>query len=274
MNISSLSSYFERIGYTGSISPTIETLRGIHKHHVQSIPFENLNPLLKIPVALDLESIRRKLVDSRRGGWCFEHNHLLKYVLETIGFNVKGMGARVLWSLPEGIVTARGHMLLLVDVEGMPYIADAGFGGVTLTAPLKLETDVVQQTPHESFRIVKPQDDYVLQVQIKEEWKPVYRFNLQEHYLPDYEVANWYLCTNPASHFTKSLIVTMPSDGVRHVLRNNQFTRHYVDGRTEKDDIATYDDLMRLLRDTFKIDVPETQDTLPVLNTFVGMAHT
>jgi N-hydroxyarylamine O-acetyltransferase len=253
-----LQPYFDRIGFRGKAIPTLETLRTIQHLHTQRIPFENLNPLLGIPVTLDVPSLESKLLHAERGGYCFEQNHLLKKVLETIGFTVTGLGARVLWGMPEGTVTAKGHMLLLVDVQGDRYIADAGFGGVTLTGPLRLELDAVQETPHEKFRLIQPEKDYVLQVFVKDEWKPVFRFNLQEQLLPDYEVTNWFLSNNPASRFVNYLIVTRPAPGVRHVLLNNQYTRHYVDGTTEREDVTSVSSLRKLLKETFFIEVPES----------------
>ncbi len=135
-----LDGYFKRIGYAGSTDVTLETLRSIHLQHAQSIPFENLNPFLRIPVVLDIDSLYQKLVLDRRGGYCFEHNLLLAEVLKTLGYRVKGLGARVLWNIPEGVVTARGHMLLLVEIDHDHFIADVGFGGMTLTSPLAVET--------------------------------------------------------------------------------------------------------------------------------------
>src|SRR5262249_4533777 len=124
-----LSPYFERIGYTGPHTPTLETLRALHLHHAQAIPFENISPLSGLPVPLDLPSLQRKLLHEGRGGYCFEHNLLLSHVLQTLGFDVTGLGARVLWNAPEGMVRPRSHMVLRVKVGGEFYIADVGFGG-------------------------------------------------------------------------------------------------------------------------------------------------
>jgi len=113
-----LDAYFERIGYRGERTATLPTLQEIHRLHPAAIPFENLNPLLGLPVRLDLASIEAKLVRSRRGGYCFEHNLLLAEVLERLGFGVTRLAARVLWNQPEDARTARGHMLLAVAVDG------------------------------------------------------------------------------------------------------------------------------------------------------------
>ena len=92
--------YLARIGFRGSVEPNFATLAALHFQHVNAIPFEGLDPLLGLPVNLDLGTLQRKLVHSRRGGYCFEQNILFKAVLETIGFKVTGLTARVLWMSP------------------------------------------------------------------------------------------------------------------------------------------------------------------------------
>src|SRR5690606_11765990 len=131
-----LNAYFKRIRYSGSRTPNLATLKAIHALHPAAIPFENLNPLLGIPVLLDSPSLKSKLIDAQRGGYCFEHNLLLKEALESLGFPATSLAARVIWNRSDDAITSRSHMLLLVEVEGEQYLADVGFGGQTLTAPL------------------------------------------------------------------------------------------------------------------------------------------
>src|SRR5215467_3806047 len=76
-----LDRYFARIGYHGPRDATLATLHGIANAHVQAIPFENLDVLLGRPIDLELAAIQRKLIDDRRGGYCFEQNSLLLAVL-------------------------------------------------------------------------------------------------------------------------------------------------------------------------------------------------
>src|SRR5690606_27313058 len=177
-----LDAYFARIHYSGDRTPTLDTLTRIHSLHAKHIPFENLNPLLRIPVRLDLSSLSEKMLTQRRGGYCFEHNLLLKAVLESLGYSVKGLAARVLWGHPLDFIPARSHMLLMVEIESERYIADVGFGGMTLTKPLLLVKDVPQETTHERFRLVDHEDEYRLEAEIRGEWKALYRFDLTQHY--------------------------------------------------------------------------------------------
>ena len=112
-----IDAYFHRIGHAGSREPTLDTLRAIHLRHALSIPFENLDPLLRRPVRLDLPSVGQKLVHSRRGGYCFEQNLLLSHVLQRLGFRVVNLAARVMWNAPEGALRPRTHMLLRIDLD-------------------------------------------------------------------------------------------------------------------------------------------------------------
>lgn len=260
-----LDAYFHRIGYgsdtkhfpdRGNYSPTLTTLQMIHWYHARSIPFENLNPLLKQPVPLDLKSLQHKLIQEGRGGYCFEQNLLLRAVLLTLGFQVTNLAARVMWNLPEEMITPRSHMLLRIELDGESYIADVGFGGLTLTAPLLLKPSVEQQTPHELFRLMQTDHTYTMQVKLGQEWQSLYRFDLQEQQLPDYEVSNWYVSTHPNSLFVNSLIVARPDSECRYALRNNQLTTHYLNDRTEHQVLKTVPELRSTLEDVFQVQLP------------------
>src|SRR5574337_1757624 len=150
-----LQAYLERIGVRTSFAPNLQTLRAIITAHVATIPFENLDPFLGVSPALDIASVQRKLVHDHRGGYCFEQNRLLSDALRAIGFQVTDLAARVLWGQPDAAITARTHMLLRVEVDGRPWLADVGFGGNTPTGPLEFVPDVEQATPHEPFRLIR-----------------------------------------------------------------------------------------------------------------------
>lgn len=251
-----LDAYFQRIGYIGDRTPTLKTLQSIQQYHAQAIAFENLNSFLKQPVPLDLKSLQQKLIHEGRGGYCFEQNLLFRSSLSALGFQVTNLAARVLLNLPEETITPRTHMLLRVDIDGEKYIADVGFGGLTLTAPLSLTPDIEQITPHEPFRLIATDHIYIMQAYIGQEWKSIYRFDLQEQQLPDYEVSNWYVSTHPNSLFVTTLIAARPDIDCRYGLRNNQLTTHYLDGRTERRVMSTVAELRTALEDVFRLKLP------------------
>lgn len=249
-----LAAYFRRIGYTGSTRPTLETLQELHFLHPLAIPFENLDPLIGRPVRLDLPSLQAKLTGGRRGGYCYEHNILFMHVLQRLGFAVTGLGARVLWNRPQGTLTPRTHMLLKVDLNGEPWIADVGFGGVTLTAPLRLVEGVVQETPHERFRLDVADGYWLLQVEIGGDWRPTFRFGLEEHHLPDYELASYFVSTHQQSQFVHTLMAARPTREGRYALNNNRLS--FRGPRPYQRDLASAAEVEQVLREIFGIEVP------------------
>lgn len=260
-----LDAYFRRIGYTGERTTSIATLAAMQARHTRAIAFENLNPFLKRPVCLDTGSLERKLVRDGRGGYCFEHNLLFKSVLASLGFGVAGLAGRVLWGLPEGLTLPRTHMLLKVDVQNIAYVVDVGFGGQTPTGPLRLEVDVEQATPHEPFRLRRDGDGFLMQAKFSDGWATLYRFDLQEQLLPDYEVANWYTSTHPESRFVNNLVAARPAEDRRFALFNNRFSVHPINGNKESRTLTSATALRQTLEDVFGLilpDVPELGDML------------
>jgi N-hydroxyarylamine O-acetyltransferase len=252
-----LAAYFERIGYDGPKTARLETLCAIHRLHPQAIAFENLNPLLGWPVLLDTRSLQQKLVTQRRGGYCYEHNLLLKAALETIGFKVVGLAARVLWNNAADAIRPRTHMLLQVDIEDEMWIADVGFGGLTQTAPLRLVEHTPQTTPHEPFRLMRIDGDYAVQAEVRGDWRTLYRFDLQQQVLPDYELTSWYLSNHPQSHFVRRLIAARTEPGRRYALLDNELAVHLTGGETVRRKMQSAAELQRALSETFRIVMPQ-----------------
>lgn len=255
-----MNKYFELIGYKKTPQADFETLNELHKLHTLKFSFENLTPFCHQEVKLDIESVENKFLNEERGGYCFEQNLLFLTVLRKIGFNVRPLGARVLYNQPEDLITRRSHMLLQVDIQGEKYLADVGFGGLTLTTPIKFQTDIEQPTTHEFFKIGRIGEDLKLQAKVAGEWKTLYRFDLQEQHPVDYEVANFYLYTHPSSIFRNNLIAGRPFENGRYALSNNQFTTHYLGKDSVKKTLSSVSEVRDVLTDIFQIKLPALPD--------------
>ncbi|BCG91813.1 arylamine N-acetyltransferase family protein [Mesorhizobium sp. 131-2-1] len=252
-----LDAYFARIGYRGPTEVSLATLQALHRQHPQAIPFENLDPFLGHPVKLDPASLQDKVFARGRGGYCYEHNLIFMHALTALGFAVSGLAARVLWGQPDDAITARSHMLLRVELDGRTHLADVGFGGLTLTAPLLLEAGLEQQTPHETFRLVETDDHFRLQAEIGGAWRSVYRFDMQRAYEVDYAVSSHFLSTHPSSHFLSSVIAARALPDRRYALRNNRLSTHHLGGRTEQREIVTAAELADVLEKQIDIVIPD-----------------
>lgn len=252
----SLSAYFSRIGYQGSPRADLETLRQLHLHHTCAIPFENLDVLLERPIHLDDDAVFTKLVSAGRGGYCYEQNGLFHQALVAIGFDTEHLAARVMLAQPDTI-PPRTHRLLCVTLAGERWIADVGFGGQTLTAPVRLDNDTVQLTPHGAVRVVKKGRDYQLLRQKDQQWVTLYQFDLEKQYAADYLMANHFVSTWPDSHFRHHLqIARHQPDGSINTLFDSGFSQQ---GQGTSRQVLTPEALYALLPLHFHLRLDDAQ---------------
>lgn len=251
-----LAAYFDRIGYTGRASADLETLQALVAAHNGAIPFENLDPIMGVPVAdLGPAALADKLVHRRRGGYCYEQNGVMGYVLTQLGFGVERLGGRVVWMHTSDDLPAKTHEALSVTVPGAdgPWLVDVGFGGQTLSSPIRLEVGTVQATRHEPYRVLEKGDGYVLQAQIRDGWQSLYTFTTRPRPRIDREVGSWYVSTHPKSGFVTGLSVALLTDDARWNLRGRNLAIHSA-GNTERIRFETAADVLNALTERFGID--------------------
>jgi arylamine N-acetyltransferase len=252
--------YFDRINYRGAVEPTFEVLQDLMTAHTRTIPFENLDPLLGVPVDdLSPEALTDKLVHRRRGGYCYEQNGLLGHALTEVGFRVRRLAGRVIWMAPPGApLPAQTHTVLAVTFPGSegPYLVDVGFGGQTLTSPIRFETGNVQQTTHEPYRLDDRGGGLVLQALVAGEWQPLYEFTTRTQPGIDLKVGSWFVSTHPSSHFVTSLMVALVTDDGRYNLAGRKLTIHR-QGGSEKTLLADGAAVVDTLRDRFGINIDD-----------------
>jgi N-hydroxyarylamine O-acetyltransferase len=202
-----LDAYLERIGLRGR--PSVDE---VHRAHITSIPFENLDPHRGVPVSLAVEDLERKLVTGRRGGYCYEQNLLLKAALEALGAEVDLFLARVRFGAPAGVMRPRSHLVLGVRAEGVSWHADAGFGSASLFEPLPFGPGAAHEQSGWRFRVVEDGAEFVLQLAKGEAWVDLYGFIPEPVPLVDVETSNWFSCTHPCSPFVTGLIAGLRAD--------------------------------------------------------------
>ena len=253
-----LDDYLARIGFRGAAKPDLETLASLHSHHVDAIPFEDLNPLLGLPVNLDLATLQTKLVDGRRGGYCFEQNILFKAALEAIGFGVTGLTGRPRWmSPPDSPLGPKTHMLLKVDLPDGPRLADVGFGACVMDTPLTFQTDIEQRTAMGTYRLSEADGLFWLSAIQPAGWRRMYAFNLAPQIQSDYEIGSWFAATHSGAPFSSNLILERVSAEKRYKLRNRQLTIEARDGQPlDERALGSAADLQQALEETFNVVPP------------------
>ncbi|MFE6835988.1 arylamine N-acetyltransferase [Streptomyces sp. NPDC057705] len=257
-----LDAYLARIGYqedageSRELRPDLATLYAVHRAHTAAIPFESLDVLLDRPVALDVKSIEDKLVHARRGGYCYEQNSLLAASLERIGFEVSGRGAR---NRTRGdSLLAVTHAVLVVTVEGEPWLCDVGFGHQGPREPVPLARPGVAVEQGEWTYRVREEEDGILVLCLLRggTWRDLYAFSPQRYHPVDYVLLNHYSSTHPHSSFVGRLVVHYPGDSVRRALVGRELTLLHPDGRAERRAVGA-DELLAVLDREFGLRLTE-----------------
>jgi N-hydroxyarylamine O-acetyltransferase len=254
-----LDAYLRRISYSGPRDPSLSTLCALVSAHATAIPYENIDVLLKRGVQLDLGSVQKKLVDSRRGGYCFEQNTLLEAALQALGFSVTRLVARVVRGMPDPTEAGRVHKVLRVDLPEGPYVVDVGFGNLTPTAPIALRPEAPQLTPHEPFRLMPQDHEFLMQVRLGEVWDSLFRFSLEPTPPIDFEMGNWFTSTHPASPFLGNLIVARPTPEGRATIFNRRFTIRDRANRTTRRTLNGINDYRDVLVGEFRLRLDDSE---------------
>ncbi|WP_433359526.1 arylamine N-acetyltransferase family protein [Actinoplanes sp. CA-142083] len=236
--------YLERIGADRTTG-----LRDLHRLHQETIPFENLSIHLGERISLEPDDLSRKIVENRRGGFCYELNGAFALVLEQLGHDVTRLACRV--NGGDHLGPPFDHLTLLVDGQ---WLVDVGFGAHS-TYPLNFETREPQPDPGGLFTIKpSPEGD----VDVLKDGRLSYRIETKKRDLSDFVPTCWWQQTSPDSHFTRNTICTRLDGDARLTISGRKFIRTKGDSRTEEA-LPTDDALLAAYRESFGI----TLDRVP-----------
>lgn len=255
-----LSAYFDRIGYCGPTTPDFATLEALMRAHAASVPFENLDVQLGRPLTTDLPALYDKIVNRRRGGWCYEQNGLLGWALAELGFEVTRIAAGVMRHLLGDSVIGN-HLTLIVKLD-RPWLVDVGFGG-TQAAPLPLAAG---EHHHAPFTVsLSEVDGY---------WRFAERFAANDPFSFDFhadpadeaQLAGrcQFLQTDPGSPFVQNLVVQLRQGERHYTLRGRVLIERDAEGET-RHLVQDADEFVALLHDRFGLDVPGAETLWPAV---------
>ena len=248
-----IKSYLERINYHGSLAPTAETLRELQVAHLLAVPFENLSIHAQEPIVLDDQALFTKIVERRRGGFCYEVNGLFAALLRELGFDVVMLSA--------GVANAEGsfgpdfdHMALMVSLE-QRWLVDVGFGESFLE-PLLLDDRSDQWQEERAYRLFDDSAHLILaRNNNAPEWENQYGFTLRPHEYADYAEMCLYHQTSPESHFTRARICTRATREGRLTLSGMRFITTSRNGGRRERTLVSQEECADILRDHFGIEI-------------------
>lgn len=268
-----LDRYLARIGLDNRPEATPEGLAALQAAHRQAIGFENLDIPLGRGIRIDGPSVFDKLVVQGRGGYCFEQNRLYADALTALGIANRPLLARVRLGNPMGITPPRTHVLLLVELDGRQWIADAGFGG-SFVPPLPLEDGAEATTADGAGHRLRKTGiagslvgEWLLEragpasatdgrSAPHGDWQPQYTFDLGEVAPDDLEQGNHWTSTRPDTRFTTLRVASIALPEGFAALTDRQMTV-YSGGTSEKRTIVDAADYARTLREVFRIALSE-----------------
>ncbi|HYR78149.1 MAG TPA: arylamine N-acetyltransferase [Pyrinomonadaceae bacterium] len=245
-----IQAYLNRIDYRGPLAPTAETLRQLQVAHLLTVPFENLSIHAREPIVLEDEALFQKIVNRRRGGFCYELNGLFAALLRALGFEVAMLSAQV--ANAEGEFSRDfDHMALMITIEER-WLADVGFGD-SFVEPLRLNERDVQVQGDRAYRIVADDERLIVQrADNGNDWKAQYRFTLDPYQYPDYAEMCEYHQTSPLSHFTQARICSLLTPQGRISLSDMRLITTEPGERHERT-AATQEEYEEMLRELFGI---------------------
>jgi arylamine N-acetyltransferase len=203
----SVQAYLDRINYAGNLDTNIENLTALQETHINNVPYENLDIVAGTSFSLAPECIYEKVVERRRGGYCFELNGLFNWLLTELGYKPIEFFGR--WLKLETLdIPPRRHRISKVMLDGKAYICDAGVGMPAPQWPLLFEEGLEQEVKGETYRIVKNDNlGWVVEEYYKGEWGRLYSFTEEPQHPVDYFMPHYYCTTHPDSIFLNNTMV-------------------------------------------------------------------
>jgi N-hydroxyarylamine O-acetyltransferase len=253
-----LERYLARIGFAGTPRVDVDTLRRLHRAHLDAIPYENLDVQLGRPVSLELPRVYEKIVERRRGGWCYEMCGLFGWAIGEIGFpvtRVAGGVARAIF----GDFSVGNHLVLRVDLE-RTYLADVGFGD-GFVEPVPVEAGAFRQR-FLSFRMEELDDGWWRLHNHPHGAAPSFDFRLEPAPPGLLEEKCSWLQANPLSPFVQNAVCQRHFPDKLELLRGKVLRTVSADGVAERE-LGSADEYVGVLADVFGLELPDAASLWP-----------
>jgi N-hydroxyarylamine O-acetyltransferase len=249
MNSFEVRNYFQRINYLGFLDSNKDVLFELQKAHLYSVPFENID--IYNDKWIDPSNSYNKVVNHRRGGFCYELNALFFDLLRSIGFNASLISACVCDDQGE-FGPEFDHMAILVEINEENYLVDVGFGEFSL-APLKIQLNELVIDQRGSFRIREfEKDRLIVEKVVGRRVIPRYHFSLIQRKKEDFIDMCRFHQTDPSSIFKKNRLCSLPTPSGRITLTGSKL-RITSQADVEQRTLQSEEEVTRVLIELFKM---------------------
>lgn len=264
MNDQEITQYLSRI-HLSEYKINLESLTQLQKHHLEYIPFENLDIVVGRAIDLEHNHLFSKVILQKRGGYCFELNTLYAKLLTAIGFSAKPVLGRVWLSNPNR-TPPRNHLAYLVELQGKTYLTDVGFAGLTSKIPLDINESTPVNDNDGLMRVLKIADnEFMIQRHNEKEWTNLYSIENIEISEEDINISNYYMSTHPNSHLIHHKCVGRNTDQGRIGLFNNKLSVRKGIKAAGKKRIRFGDDWIETIKNEFSLNLDFSEEELNTL---------
>jgi arylamine N-acetyltransferase len=264
MNNAKKQQYLERL-HLSEVDKTYVGLKVLQEQHMKHIPFENLDVVVGRDILLAPEHLFNKIVEGKRGGYCFELNLLYASLLRSLGFEPKPVMGRV-WLRNPKKMPPRNHLAHLLELEGKTYVTDVGFGALAPRVPLDINSNREVEDGDGMVRIINIEtSQYMVQRKVGHLWENQYSFEDVEVSDDDVQIASFYMSKSEHSHFCKDRFVGIFTDDGRIGLFENKLTRRVGINTVESSEISTRERWLACLQTTFNLELDFSENELTAL---------
>ena len=264
MNDSELAEYLSRINL-GDCHSNFEGLKSLQEHQMENIPFENLDIVVGRKIVLSHEHLFDKIINRKRGGYCFELNMLYANLLTCIGFSLKPVLARVWLSNPKK-TPPRNHLANLVELDGETFITDVGFAGLVTRVPLDINNPTPVKDKDGIVRVIPfANDEFMIQRKDQNNWKNLYSFENVAIGEEDIDISNYYMSTHPNSHLIQHKCLGKNTEEGRIGLFNNKLTTRRAIKPLHSRYVEFGDNWLNTINEEFSIELDFSAEELNLL---------
>ena len=230
---------------------TIDDITNLMKAHVSNFAFSSIKVLLKDEISLELNDIYEKVVEQKRGAYCFEHNKLFFEVLKTLNFDVEFYLARVVNNSEKEV--PQTHRFTLLKFEGERYLIDVGIGFYTPCIPIKFGKEVTYSHLGISYKIQESKDNvFVLQRIKNDKIFNVTKFDLNPCFEADFEMGHFYSHKHPTAVFVNNLVISLITQNEIRSLKNGDYFKIYENSQ-EQINIKSLKHFQDILKEDFNL---------------------
>lgn len=250
--IPDVAGYLKRISLDAMPGATLAGLNQLVYAHQRTIPFENLDVCeFHRPISLEIPVLYQKIIENKRGGYCFELNALFHGLLTACGFKSQACAVRI--QRGKDYIAMPLHRANLVDIGGTFYFCDVGYGGPQPGGALALIDGFEKTICGHSYRSESLDDSrWMLHMYNDGRWAPFMELTTLKMEPIDFIPTSFYCSNSPDSIFTslRFINIRLPEGSVS--ILGDDYTRSEKGVKTQKK-ITSDEEFYRILADEFGI---------------------